>query len=41
MSGDDKVISGFKNKIQVGMSNFISDSMAAESIRKQQEPVNK
>ena len=38
MSGDDMVISGFKNKVKVAMTNMMPDSMAAESMRKQQEP---
>lgn len=38
MSGDDKVISGAKNKMMVGMSNMMSDSAAAEMMKKQQEP---
>lgn len=41
MSGDDKIISGFKNKVQVAMGNFQPDSMAAASMHKQQEPVDK
>ena len=40
MSGDDKVISGVKNKIQVAMSNVIPDPIVAANIHKQQEPVN-
>lgn len=40
MSGDDKVISGFKNKMTVAASNMMSDSMAADMMNKQQEPVN-
>lgn len=38
MKGDDKVISGFKNKVQVAMGNILSDKTAAENMRKQQEP---
>lgn len=38
MSGDDKVISGMKNKVQVTMGNITPDAMAAEQMRKQQEP---
>jgi short-subunit dehydrogenase len=41
MAGDDKIISGFKNKVQVAMGNFQPDSMAAASMHKQQEPVDK
>ncbi len=40
MKGDDMVISGLKNKAQVAMSNFMPDSMVAENVHKQQEPVN-
>lgn len=39
MSGDDKVISGFKNKATVAMSNIMTDSAAADMMKKQQEPV--
>lgn len=41
MKGDDKVISGFKNKASVAMSNLMTDSKAADMMKKQQEPVNK
>lgn len=41
MSGDDKVISGFKNKATVAMSNMMTDSKAADVMKKQQEPVTK
>ncbi|GAB4044269.1 SDR family NAD(P)-dependent oxidoreductase [Spirosoma jeollabukense] len=41
MAGDDKVVSGLKNKLQVAMSNLMPDSMAAASLKKQQEPVDK
>jgi short-subunit dehydrogenase len=40
MNGDDKVISGFKNKVQVAMSNMMPDSAAAEQMYKQQKPVS-
>ncbi|HEY0651670.1 MAG TPA: SDR family oxidoreductase [Chryseosolibacter sp.] len=39
MSGDDMVISGFMNKVQVAMANVTPDALAAEKMRKQQEPV--
>lgn len=39
MRGDDKVVSGFKNKMQVAMSNVTPDAAAADMIKKQQEPV--
>jgi len=38
MSGEDKVISGFKNKIQVAMANVTPDSRAADKMKKQQAP---
>lgn len=41
MSGDDKVISGLKNKVQIAMSNMTPDSKVADMMLKQQEPVNK
>lgn len=41
MAGDDKIVSGLKNKAQVLMANMMPDEMAAKSMRKQQEPVNK
>lgn len=40
MSDDDKVISGFKNKMQVAMSNITPDSMVAKQVSNQQEPVS-
>jgi len=39
MNGDDMVISGFKNKVQVGMSNLMPDSAVADKMKKQQAPV--
>jgi hypothetical protein len=41
MSDDDKVISGLKNKVQIAMSNLMPDTMVAENMGKQQEPVSK
>lgn len=41
MKGDDKVISGFKNKVSVAMSNVMPESQAAEMMKKQQEPSTK
>jgi short-subunit dehydrogenase len=41
MNGDDMVISGFKNKMQVAMSNLTPDDKAADKMKKQQEPVGK
>ena len=41
MRGDDMVVSGFKNKMKVAMSNIIPDSTAADMVHKEQEPVTK
>lgn len=38
MSGDDKVISGMKNKVMVGMSNVMPESVVAEQMNKMQQP---
>ena len=38
MTGDDKVISGFKNKVMVGMSNVMPESAVANQMNKMQEP---
>lgn len=38
MSGEDKVISGWKNKLQVAMSNVTPDNRAADKMKKQQAP---
>jgi len=38
MDGDDMVISGFKNKAQVAMSNITPDSTVAKQMLKQQSP---
>lgn len=40
MRGDDKVISGFKNKVNVAMGNLMPDSNAADMMKRKQEPVN-
>jgi short-subunit dehydrogenase len=40
MRGDDMVISGMKNKINVAMSNVMPDKVAAENMHKKQAPVN-
>jgi uncharacterized protein len=39
MSGEDMVISGWKNKFQVAMANVTPDSGAADKMKKQQAPV--
>lgn len=41
MAGKDKVISGWKNKIQTAMSNIIPDTAIADKVSKEQEPVSK
>ena len=41
MEGKDMVISGFKNKVQVAMSNITPDSAVAEKVHKQQAPAGK
>lgn len=38
MAGKDMIISGMKNKIQVGMANVTPDNMAADMMKKQQQP---
>lgn len=39
MKGDDKVVSGFKNKAQVAMANVMPDTMLADQMKKQSEEV--
>lgn len=41
IKGDDKVVSGLKNKVQVAMGNVIPDTLLAEQMRKQSEEVKK
>lgn len=41
MEGKDKVISGFKNKVQIAMSNMMPDSQATDNMGKQQEPIKR
>lgn len=41
MAGKDKVVSGFKNKVQVALGNITPDTMLAEQTKKQQEPTEK
>lgn len=38
MAGKDMVISGMKNKMQVGMADVMPDSIVADKTKKQQEP---
>jgi short-subunit dehydrogenase len=39
MDGDDKVVAGFKNKVQVAMAGITPDETLAKKMHKQQEPV--
>ncbi len=41
MAGKDKVVSGWKNKIQTAVSNIIPDTVIANKVAKEQEPVSK
>ena len=41
MSGKDKVISGFKNKVQATLGNVTPDSTLAHMMNEQQKPVDK
>ncbi|MFP9100869.1 SDR family NAD(P)-dependent oxidoreductase [Flavobacterium sp. RHBU_24] len=41
MAGKDKVVSGFKNKVQVALGNITPDTMLADQTKKQQEPITK
>src|SRR5690606_30101881 len=38
MAGEDKIVSGLKNKAQVAMAHVSTDSMAAKNMEKQQKP---
>ena len=40
MAGKDKVVSGFMNKVQVGMSNVLPDTAVAHQTYEQQKPVD-
>jgi short-subunit dehydrogenase len=40
MKGDDKVVSGFKNKVMVAASNVMPDTMIAEQMNKLQKDKN-
>jgi len=39
MNGESMVVSGFKNKVKVAMSNVLSDKKAAQNMKKEQETV--
>ncbi|HEX6225371.1 MAG TPA: SDR family oxidoreductase [Chryseolinea sp.] len=41
MSGDDMVVSGLKNKLQVAMSSVTPDAKLADKMKEKQEPVGK
>jgi uncharacterized protein len=41
MKGDDKVVSGLKNKAQIAVANVVPDTMLADQMKKQSEPVSK
>jgi uncharacterized protein len=41
MKGNDKVVSGFKNKVQSAMSNILPDTVLADNMRKQSEESDK
>lgn len=41
MDGKDQVISGFKNKVKIAMSNMMPDRIATDNMGKQQEPVKR
>ncbi|MBG6233964.1 short-subunit dehydrogenase [Pedobacter sp. CAN_A7] len=41
LAGKDKVVSGLKNKLQVGMTNLLTDQAAAHLMNEQQKPVDK
>lgn len=41
MKGDDKVVSGFKNKVMVAMSNVVPDTALAAQMDNMQQPKNK
>jgi len=40
MAGEDRVISGFKNKLEVNAANLMPDSMIAHNLYEQQKPVD-
>lgn len=39
MAGEDRVISGFKNKVQVNAANLMPDSSVAHNLYEQQKPI--
>lgn len=40
MKGDDMVVSGWKNKLQVGLNNLTPDEQMADRMKKKMEPVS-
>ena len=40
MKGEQMVVSGFKNKVKVAMSNLLSDKAAGKNMKKEQEQVS-
>ncbi len=40
MAGKDKVVSGFKNKVQMTIGNITPDTMLADQVKKQQGPAD-
>jgi short-subunit dehydrogenase len=41
MKGDDMIVSGLKNKMQVAISNITPDSVLADKMKKKQEPTER
>jgi uncharacterized protein len=41
MRGDDKVVSGLKNKVHSAMQNIMPDSMVAQNVKKRTEPIGR
>jgi short-subunit dehydrogenase len=39
MKGEDRIISGFKNKVEVNAANLMQDSTVAHTMYEQQKPV--
>ena len=40
LAGKDKVVSGFKNKIMTAIQNVMPDTMVAQQVAKEQEPIS-
>ena len=41
LAGDDKIISGFANKVMIGTSHFVPEEKVADLMHKQMEPEDK